>query len=102
MEEAIISAENVMVPNNDDQMFDAKDDVFDIDVTSSVNFTHASVIKIQKEYDDASSLTIISCVESSVLITFELISNYLSVLLLKKGTLFYKFNNLYHPVISII
>lgn len=58
-------------------------DAFDIDITSTVNFTQSSTQNIQDEYDDASSLSIISCVETSVLSTFEQISNYLAKLLLK-------------------
>ena len=73
-EKEIVEEETVMV---DDDAF------FDTDISSIVNFTESSTRLIEKEYDDASSLTIIACVERSVLTTFELISNYLATLLLK-------------------
>lgn len=82
-----IKMENDVCPseNEVEEVITMVDDdaFFDTDISSIVNFTLSSTKQIEKEYDDASSLTIIACVESSVLTTFELISNYLGQLLLK-------------------
>ena len=89
---ALIDALRIQMDNNitiaekeieDETIMIDDDAVFDTDISSIVNFTESSTRQIEKEYDDASSLTIIACVESSVLTTFELISNYLGKLLLK-------------------